>query len=92
MAGGIAVFHGVRVGPQQARGDAAGVSQPIQRVLQFGFVTGAIHLGAVAGGDDGGLWRMGQGLTQAVQDGLDLVDGKREATPQVERCGGVIDA
>ena len=34
----------------------------------------------------------GQGAAQGQQGGLDLVDGERKPTAQIERCGRVIDA
>ena len=80
------------MGAQQVGRDAATVGQPVQCVLQLGLLTGAIDLGPVAGGDQGGFRLAGQRAAQATQGGLNLVNGERKPTAQIERCGRVIDA
>ena len=68
------------------------MGQPVQRVFKLRLVASAIRHCQVSGGDDGRLWRVCQRLAQTMQYRFDLVYGKRKTAPQVERCGGVIDA
>ncbi|MPN15808.1 hypothetical protein SDC9_163144 [bioreactor metagenome] len=83
---------------QQRRADAAGMGQPIQRVIHRGRIGGTIDLGAVAGGENGRLHRrvacgaIGQRLAQTKQRRRDLIDRERKTTAHVKRRGRVIDA
>ena len=92
VARSMGVLQHIGVGTKFVGLDAAGVGQPGQCALQFRLVTGAINLGAVAGGDDRSLGRTGQGLAQTAQMRLDLVHRKREPSPHIQRSGGVVDA
>ena len=89
--------HGVvlkRVGVVAKRvlGHIAGAGQPCERVVDIDAVARAVHLGAVARGDDGCFGMLRKSLAQAVQGRTHLVDRKREAAAQIQRCGVVVDA
>jgi hypothetical protein len=88
----LRIFQGVDVGPQHGGGDAAAMGQPVQRMVGLVRLARAIDLGAVAGGDDGGFRMVRKGLSQSLQRGRDLVDGKGKTAAQIQRRGCVIDA
>ncbi len=97
MARHEAFLERVGVRAQQRRAHAAAVGEPVERMVQRRLLAGAVDLGAVAGGEDGGFHlRMARGaaqrLAQALQRGRDLVDGERKTAAQIERRGRVVDA
>ena len=73
-------------------GNTAALGQPVQGAFDLRVAAGAINLGSVAGGDDGGFGNLHQTLAQGMEVGDDLVQTKSEATTQVQRRGGVVDA
>ena len=77
---------------ETAKQHLAGLGQPAQGVIDLQLVRGAVHLGAVAGGQDGGLGMARVALAQAVQRGCDLVERKCKTAPQVKRCRVVVES
>ena len=88
----LGIAQGVGVAAQRMGGDAAALRQPVQGAFNFRLATGAVDLGSVAGGDDGGFGNLHQTLAQGVEVGDDLIQTKSEATAQVQWRGGVVDA
>jgi len=68
----------------------AGLGQPAQGVVDLHVVGRAVHLGAVAGGEDRRLGVPQVRLAQAVQRRRDLVDRERETAAQIQRRGVVV--
>jgi hypothetical protein len=97
VAGGRTVFQHVGVVLQVVGADAACGSQPRHRGChQFfgsGAVGGHVQLGAIAGRHQR---RFGRGplqlVLQAAQSRGQRFGRERQAAPQVQRCGGVIQA
>ena len=92
VARGLAVGQAVGVRAQRLHRHAARLRQPGQGVFEVGFVACAVNFGAVAGGNDGCLRRLGHGAAQALEVRLDHVQGERKPATQVQRCGGVVDS
>ena len=92
VARGQGIAQAVGVAAQGMDGDTAALGQPVQGPFDLRVAAGAINLGAVAGRDDGSLGNLHQTLAQGMEVGDDLVQTKGEATTQVQRRCGVVDA
>ena len=86
------VDQGVDVIVQTVGAHATRLGQPLQRLGHGDFLRGAINFGAVASGEDGGLGLRAKTLTQTVEHRPDLLNGKCEPAPQIERSGGVVES
>ena len=92
MTCGLVVHHGVNVVVQAVGAHATRLGQPLQRLGHGDFLRCAINFGAVASGEDGGLGLRAKTLTQTVEHRPDLLNGKCEPAPQIERSGGVVES
>ncbi len=100
VAHGLRLPQRIHVGRQFAGVDVVVVGQPADGVLVGGVfgqvaVGRAVELGAVAGGEDGGLGRalaVRQMLAQRAQRGLELLERKRHLLAQGKRRRMVVDS
>jgi aminomethyltransferase len=95
---GLAAFAQVGVVLQLAGRHAGMAGQEIhgrarQLLGRSGSVGRHVQLGAVAGGHQGRLGRRAlQALAQGLEHGAQLVGRKGQTAPQIQRCGGVVQA
>ncbi len=98
MAHGFGLRQRVQVGSELAGRHVMVLRQPAQRVLEasrarYQHIGGAVDLGAVASGKDGGFGAVfaGQVGAQGAQGGFDLLKRKRHSLAQRDGRRGVID-
>ena len=92
MAGSLPVFKDVCMVRELVAAHAAHLRQPVHRGHHHLGRRGAVELGAVARGDEGGLGTHVQSLAQGVQRRAQLPERERKTTAQIDGRGRVVQA
>ena len=92
MARNLVVLQHVGVLAQGVGGHVARAGQPGEGAVDLRGVAGAIDLGAVAGGENGGFGLTRVELAQRVQRGRQAVHGKSKPPAQIQRGSVVVQS